>query len=91
MPWVTAVLASTFRSSEQRDVTVTLYLAVLVLMGWTFNGIWFSARSMGLVDDSNPEETNAISRSYPIDASVMTAAFPVSIVSAVAALVIHMI
>lgn len=89
MPWVTAVLASTFRSSEQRDVTVTLYLAVLVLMGWTFNGIWFSARRMGLVDGSDPEQTRAISRSYPIGASVMTAAFAISIVSAVAALVIY--
>lgn len=44
---------------------VTLYLAVLVLMGWTFNAIWFSARRMGLVDDTNPEETKAISWSYP--------------------------
>lgn len=89
MPWVTAVLVSTFRSSEQRDLTVTLYLAVLVFMGWTFNGIWFSARRMGLVDDSDPVETEAISRSYPVGAPVMTAAFAVSIVSAVAALVIY--
>jgi hypothetical protein len=44
---------------------------------------------MGLVDSSNPPETDPISRSYFIGASVMTAAFAVSIVSAVASLIIY--
>lgn len=91
MPWVTAVLAATFRSAAQRDLTVTLYLAVLVLMGWMFNAIWFLARRMGLLDDSDLQQVRSISRSYPLGASVMTLAFSVSMFSSLLALAIYAI
>ncbi|MDQ3878185.1 MAG: TMEM175 family protein [Actinomycetota bacterium] len=89
MPWVTAVLASTFRSTEQRDLSVTLYLAVLVLMGWMFNAIWVLAKRMHLLDESDPQQLRAISRSYPLGASALTLAFVVSMVSSLAALAIY--
>ena len=90
IPWVTAVLAESLRSTDERQLAVTIYLGVLILMAWGFNGVWWVASSMELVDNElDPDQCKAISRSYPLGAGVMTVSFFVSFLNDLAAIAIY--
>ncbi len=92
LPWVTAVLSESFRAGPERQIAVTVYLAVLTLMAWMYNAVWFTARKMRLIDnDTDAEQCAAISKSYPSGAAVITLAFVVSFISELAALAIYVI
>lgn len=90
IPWVTAVLAESLRSAEERQLAITLYLGVLILMAWAFNSVWWVASRMNLVDRAiDPDQCKAISRSYPIGAAVMTVAFFISFLNDIAAIAVY--
>ena len=92
IPWVTAVLAESLRSGAERQIAITLYLCVLVLMAWMFNAVWFSARAFGFINyELDPDQCRAISRSYPAGAAVMTGALGVSFLSDIAAIAIYVV
>ena len=90
IPWVTAVLAESLRSAEERQLAITIYLGVLILMAWSFNGLWWVASRMDLIDhELDPDQCKAISRSYPLGAGVMTVSFLVSFLNDVVAIAIY--
>jgi uncharacterized membrane protein len=52
VPFVTAVLASTFRTGDDQSIAVVAYGLVLTLAGFMYNAMWVHARHGGLMDST---------------------------------------